>query len=82
MRSMKSVAVFMEDGAFALFFVPTQGMIWQLKSPAPGNLPSKAIEINYYIRGSAQGEGEEGVLGQCSGAAGIDWCISTCSLYP
>ena len=57
MRSMKSVAVFMEDGAFALFFVPTQGMIWQLKSPAPGNLPSKAIEINYYIQGSAQGEG-------------------------
>ena len=33
-------------------------MIWQLKSPTPGNLPSKAIEINYYIRGSAQGEGE------------------------
>ena len=32
-------------------------MIWQLKSPAPGNLQSKAIEINYYIQGSAQGEG-------------------------
>ena len=38
-------------------------MIWQLKSPAPGNLPSKAIEINYYIRGSAQSEGGEGVGG-------------------
>ena len=25
MRSMESVAVFMEDGAFALFFVPTPG---------------------------------------------------------
>ena len=25
MRSMKSVAVFMEDGAFVLFFVPTPG---------------------------------------------------------
>ena len=38
-------------------------MIWQLKSPAPGNLPSKAIEINYYIRGSAQGEGGGGGVG-------------------
>ena len=59
-------------------------MIWQLKSPAPGNLPSKAIEINYYIRGSAQGEGGGGGGGggPCYGAAGIDWCISTCSLYP
>ena len=36
-RSMKNVAVLMEDGAFALFFCPHPGGV-----PTPGNLPSKA----------------------------------------
>ena len=32
---MKNVAVLTEDGAFALFFRPHPGGIWQLKSPHP-----------------------------------------------
>ena len=34
-RSMKNVAALTEDGAFALFFRPHPGGIWQLKSPHP-----------------------------------------------
>ena len=32
---MKNVAVLTGDGAFALFFRPHPGGIWQLKSPHP-----------------------------------------------
>ena len=35
-RSMKNVAVLTEDGAFALFFVPTQGDLTAQESPPPG----------------------------------------------
>ena len=35
-RSMEHVAVFTEDGAFALFFVPTPGDLTAQKSPPPG----------------------------------------------
>ena len=42
MRSMKNVAVFTEDGAFALFFRPHPGGFDSSKVPTPGNLLSKA----------------------------------------
>ena len=42
MRSMKNVAVFTEDGAFALFFRPYPGGFDSSRVPNPGNLPSKA----------------------------------------
>ena len=41
-RSMKNVAVFTEDGAFALFFRPHLGGFDSSRVPTPGNLPSKA----------------------------------------
>ena len=41
---MKNVAVLTEDGAFALFFVPTRG-IWQLKSPHPREFATKAKKM-------------------------------------
>ena len=66
MRSMKNVAVFTEDGAFALFFRPHPGGFDSSRVPTPGNLPSKAKKI--LMPGGQPG----GALG----AAGIDWCIS------
>ena len=44
-RSMKTVAVLMEDGAFALFFRPHPGAFDSSRVPSPGNLPSKAKKI-------------------------------------
>ena len=56
MRSMKNVAVFPEDGAFALFFRPHRGGFDSSRVPTPGNLPSKA-KRNANSRGSARGGG-------------------------
>ena len=67
MRSMKNVAVFTEDGAFALFFRPHPGGFDSSRVPTPGNLPSKAKKM--LMPGGQPG----GALG----AAGIDWCITT-----
>ena len=41
-RSMKNVAVLMEDGAFALFFLLHPGGFDNSRVPTPLNLPSKA----------------------------------------
>ena len=41
LRSIKNVAVLMEDGAFALFFRPHPGIFDSSKVPSPKNLPSK-----------------------------------------
>ena len=45
MRSMKNVAVFPEDGAFALFFHPHRGGFDSSRVPTPRNLPSKAKKV-------------------------------------
>ena len=45
MRSMKNVAVFTEDGAFALFFRPHPGGFDSSRVPTPRNLPSKAKKM-------------------------------------
>ena len=45
MRSMKNVAVFTEDGAFALFFRPHPGEFDSSRVSTPGNLPSKAKKM-------------------------------------
>ena len=66
MRSMKNVAVFTEDGAFALFFRPHPGGFDSSRVPTPGNLPSKAKKM--LMPGGQPG----GALG----AAGINWCIN------
>ena len=42
MRSMKNVAVFTEDGEFALFFRSHPGGFDGSRVPTPGNLPSRA----------------------------------------
>ena len=57
---MKNVAVFTEDGVFALFFRPHPGGFDRV--PTPGNLPSKAKKM--LMPGGQPG----GALG----AAGID----------
>ena len=56
--------VLTKDGAFTPFFLSPPWGISQLKSPHPGNLPSKAKK-------KMPGGGGGGL-----GAAGIDWCIS------
>ena len=66
MRSMKNVAVFTEDGAFALFFRPHPGGFDSSRVPTPGNLPSKAKNMLM----------PRGQPGGALGAAGIDWCIT------
>ena len=66
MRSMKNVAVFTEDGAFALFFRPHPGGFDSSRVPTPGNLPSKAKKEKL-MPGGQPGEG-----GGALGAAGID----------
>ena len=45
MRSIKSVALLTEDGAFALFFRPYPGGFASSRVPTPGNLPSKAKKM-------------------------------------
>ena len=70
MRSMKNVAVFTEDGAFALFFRPHPGGFDSSRVPTAGNLPSKAKKV--LMPGGQPG----GALG----AAGIDWCINVIPL--
>ena len=40
-RSMKSIAVLWEDGAFAFFFRPHPRRFDSSRVPIPGNLPSK-----------------------------------------
>ena len=45
MRSMKNVAVFTEDGAFALFFRPHPGGFDSSRVPTPENLPSKSKKM-------------------------------------
>ena len=52
--SMKNVAVFTEDGAFAVFFRPHFGGFDSSRVPTPGNLPSKAKK-NANAWGSARG---------------------------
>ena len=52
-RSMKNVAVWTVDGAFALFFRSHLGRFDSLRFPTPGNLPSKAKQ-NANARGSAR----------------------------
>ena len=64
MRSMKNVAVFTEDGAFALFFHPHPGGFDSSRVPTIGNLPSKAKRM--LMPGGQPGGG--GALS----AAGID----------
>ena len=77
MRSMKNVAVLTKDGAFALFFRPHPGGIWQLKSPHPQELichPRQKKNAN------AQGSPKEG-----GGGAGYSWnnlkLTLTCNKY-
>ena len=50
-RSMKNVAVLMEDGAFALFFHPhpTPRGFDSSRVPTPGNLPSKAKKLLTFL---------------------------------
>ena len=68
-RSTKNVAVLTEDGGICPpFSSPLRG-IWQLKSPQPGNLLSKAKKM--LMHGGQPGAGGGGL-----GAAGIDWCIN------
>ena len=62
MRSMKNVAVFTEDGAFALFFRPHPGGFDSSRVPTPRNLPSKAKKMLM----------PESQPGGALGAAGID----------
>ena len=50
----ENVAVFTEDGAFALFFRPRG--IWQLKSPHPREFAIQGKE-NATARGSVRGGG-------------------------
>ena len=45
MQSMKNVAVFTEDGAFALFFCLHPGEVDSSRVPTPGNMLSKAKKI-------------------------------------
>ena len=52
-RSVKNVAVLMEDRAFALFFRPYPGGFESLIVPTARNLPSKAKNAN--AQGSPQG---------------------------
>ena len=50
-RSMKNVAVWTEDGEFALVFLPHPGGFDSSRVPTPGNLPSKAKKKSSYARG-------------------------------
>ena len=64
MRSMKNVAVFTEDGAFAPFFRPHPEGFDSSRVPTPGNLASKAKKM--LMPGDQPGRGD------ALGAAGID----------
>ena len=63
-QSMKSAAVLIEDGAFALFFCPCHGEFDSSSALAPRNLPCKAKKKANYSEGGM-------------GAPGIDWFISS-----
>ena len=52
---MKSVAVLMEDGAFALFFRPHRGGFDSSRVPTTRNLPSQAKK--YYLQRGGGGGG-------------------------
>ena len=60
-RSMKTVAVLTEDGAFALFFRPHPGGFDSSRVPTPGNLPSKAKKM-LMPRGQHVGGGSLGPI--------------------
>ena len=64
-RSMKTVAVLTEDGAFALFFRPHTGGFDSSRVPTLGNLPSKAKKMP--VPGGQPGKGGGGL-----GAGGIN----------
>ena len=53
---MTTAIVWIEDGAFALFFRPHRGAFDSSNVPAPGNLPSNETR-NANARGLARGEG-------------------------
>ena len=55
---MKTVALFTEDGAFALFFRPNPGGFDSSRVLTPGNLPSKAKKM--LMPGSQPGKGGGG----------------------
>ena len=63
MRSIKNVAVFTEDGAFALFFGPHPGGFDSSRVPTPEFAISG--QKNAYARGLARGGG--------GGSAGRSW---------
>ena len=62
MRSTKNVAVFTEDGAFALFLRPHPGGFDSSRVPTPGNLPSKAKKM--LMPGGQRGGGGGGGAGR------------------
>ena len=62
MRSMKNVAVFTEDGAFALFFRPHPGGFDSSRVPTLGNLPSKVKKM--LMPGGQPGGGGGGGAGR------------------
>ena len=55
MWSVKNVAVFTKDGAFALFFRPHPGGFDSSRDPTAGNLPFQAKKMAN-ARGSARGD--------------------------
>ena len=57
----KKCCIFLEDGAFALFFCPHPGGFDSSRVPTPGNLPSKAKKM--LIPGGQPGAGRGVVLG-------------------
>ena len=63
---MKNVAVLTEDGAFALFFVPTPGDLTAQESPPPGICHPRQKKM--LMPGGQPGRG--------LGAGGIDLCIT------
>ena len=54
-QSMKSAAVLIEDGAFALFLCPCHRAFGSSSAPAPGNLPCKAKKKANYSGGLGEG---------------------------
>ena len=71
-RSMKTVAVWTEEGAFALFLRPHPGGFDSSTVTTPGNLPSKAKK-KCLCPGFSRAEG--------LGTDGIDRCIKPTTVY-
>ena len=67
-RSMKNVAVLMQDGALALFFCPHPRGFDSSRVPTPGNLPSKAQKMPML---RVQPEGRWGGVGEVLGWAQV-----------